>query len=69
MKLIDLDAEQDYLLDGKYKVKAGVAYNFVHNSMKQSLETFPDIDFARRNAVQSLAMFANSYEDEEEDNE
>lgn len=69
MKLIDLDAEQDYLLDGKYKVKAGVAYSFVHNSMEQSLKTYSDIDFARRNAVQSLAMFAGSCEDEGKNNE
>ena len=69
MKLIDLDAEQDYLLDGKYKVNAGSAYNFVHSSMEQSLETYPDIDFARRNAIQSLAMFAATYENEGDDDE
>lgn len=69
MKLIDLDAEQDYLLDGKYKVKAGVVYNFVHNSMEQSLKTYSDIDFARRNTIQGLPMFAGSYEDEGKNNE
>lgn len=38
MKLIDLDAKQDYLLDGKYKVKAGSDYLPVSKQIKKILQ-------------------------------
>ena len=37
MKLIDLDAEQDYILDGKYAVKAGTDYMPVCREIKRAL--------------------------------
>ncbi len=39
MKLIDLDAKQDYLLDGKYKVRAGSDYLPVSKQIKKLLRT------------------------------
>lgn len=37
MKLIDLDADKDYILDGKYAVKAGTDYLPVSREIKRAL--------------------------------
>lgn len=50
MKLIDLDADKDYLLDGKYKVRAGSDYLPVSKQIKKLMMTIAVMEKEKKNA-------------------